>query len=364
LNKLIKLNNVYVLKKMLAKYKTVKCKSVLANLGVLATRFWTKCSFDPYIGCELNCAYCNTGVDPNNPAQETRFVYVKINAPEILEKELDILKRKVMLNIGVIIDPYQPAEEKYRVTRRVLEVLGKNNCPFALGTKSDLILRDLDIIFEASKKFHCCIALSITTLNEKLAKLLEPNAPPPKRRLEVVNALSNAGVMVGVWLTPIIPCITDSNENIADVVKAAKENGAKFILGGALDMRAYLKFKNFLKENFAQYLPLYGKLYKWESGAPTYYPIESYLHDLYKRFIAICQDHGVERYIPHFGTRRQALLFYLQNLTKFKETPIFELTQILNYSPISQDFLQITQIKYGNSTLGKSLLKAFRYFPH
>ncbi|MBX5320464.1 MAG: radical SAM protein [Candidatus Bathyarchaeia archaeon] len=346
-------------------YETIKCKNVLKNLGVLATRFWTKCSFDPYVNCELNCTYCNTGVSSNlDTGEGASTVYVKVNAPEILAKELNLLKRKAVLNMGVMVDPYQPAEANYRITRKILEVLKEYNCPFAIGTKSDLILRDLDLIAEASKNFHCCIALSITTMDEKLAKLLEPNAPTPQRRLEVLSELSKEGIMVGVWLTPIIPYITDTNRNIAYVIKAAKENGAKFILGGALDMRASHKFQSFLKENFAQYLTSYKKLYGWRNGISTYYPSDLYLWRLYKKFIFICQRYRVERYIPHFHTRKQALLFYLQNFSKFKDTPIFELTQILNYLPLSQDFLQIMQVKYGNHAFSKGLLKMLRYFPH
>lgn len=350
---------------MYVKYKAVKCKRVLANLGVLATRFWIKQSFDPYVGCELNCVYCNTGVGLNTrPEKGTPFIYVKVDAPKTLEKELGLFKKKIMLNMGVAIDPYQPAEKKFGVTRQILKVLNEYSCPFTLGTKSDLVLRDLDILSEASKKLHCCIALSITTLDEKLAKLIEPNAPSPKKRLDVIRELSQAGVMAGIWLTPIIPFITDNDENIAGIVEAARECGAKFILGGALDMRAPRKIENFLKEHFSQYLIYYERLYMWKGGTPTYYPVDSYLNNLYKRFIAICQEQEIERFIPHFGSRRQALLFYLRNFAEFKETPIFELTQILNYLPISQDLLQVTQIKYGNKVFAKSFLKAFRYFPH
>lgn len=349
---------------MRVKYETAKCKRVLGNLEVLATRFWTKQSFDPYVGCELNCTYCNTGMDPSIEKSGSR-IYVKVDAPKILEKELDMLKKKVVLNMGVAVDPYQPAEEEYQVTRQILEVLNKHSCPFALGTKSDLILRDLDILSEASGKFHCCVAVSLTTLDEKLAKLLEPKAPTPQRRLEVIHELSHAGVMIGVWLTPIIPYITDSEKNIEEVVKAAQESGAEFILGGSLDMRAPQKIENFLKEHFPQYLPHYERLYMWREGAPTYYPVDSYLYGLYKKFIMICQKLGVERFIPHFGSLHQALLFYLRNFAKFKKTPIFELTQILNYLPGSQDFLQIVQIKYGRSNmLAKGFLRAFKYFPH
>lgn len=346
------------------KYKEINCKRVLDSFRILDTRLWTRHCFDPYNNCEFNCVYCNLGTQKHKESQDSSVpVHVKINAPQILAKELTMLKRKGVVSLGVATDPYQPAEKKYHITRQILETLNKHNCPFAIGTKSDLILQDLNLISEASKKSWCCISLSITTLDENLAKLLEPNAPSPKRRLETVRRLTEKGITTGIWLVPTLPYVTDSNENIAPVIEAAVESGAKFVLGGTLDMRNQVGFKKFLEEHFPQLAPKYKRLYKKMDTSCMYYPDESYLYDLYKRFISLCQKYGVERYIPHFHTRRQAWLFYTRNLSLFNETPIFGLTQLLNYLSPSRELLQTLRIR-SDSSLSNGILKVLHYFPH
>ena len=346
-------------------YKEIKCKTVLGDVGILPTRLWTRHCFDPYNNCEFNCVYCNTGIQSSTDFQDkTPTVYVKINAPQVLANELAQVKHRGVLNMGVATDIYQPAEKKYKLTRQLLEVLRDNKAPFALGTKSDLILRDLDIISEAAKKTWCCVSLSIATLDEKLAKLLEPNASSPKNRLDAVRKLSDVGITVGVWTAPLLPYVTDTDENIANVVEAAVENGAKTILGVSTDTRNSSRFKQFLIKNYPELVPKYEKLYNWKEKPETYYPDEAYLYDLYKRFITICQEYNVEHYIPHFHTRRQAWLFYTRNFTKFKGTPKFELTQLLNYLSPSKELLQAVRIQSRNDKLTESFLKTFGYFPH
>ena len=265
--------------------------------------------------------------------------------------------------MGIWADPYQPAEEKYRVTEQILGVLKEYKFPFAIGTKSDLILRDLDLISEASDKNHCCVALSFSTLDDKLAKLLEPNAPSPKRRLEVVRKLSDAGVTTGVWLAPIFPYWTDTKEDIGRVIEAAVENGAKFVAGAVFDMRSPTQFKTFLKEHFAKFAPKYERMYAIDR--PCHYPDDDfYLYSLAKKFISQCQKHRVEMFLPHFSTRKQAWLFYLQNFSKLEETPFVWLTQLFSYLYPYQEILQTVQIKFGKSSLSRAFLKVFRYFPH
>jgi DNA repair photolyase len=350
---------------MPVKYEEITCKRVLDSFGFLDTRFWTRHCFDPYNNCEFNCVYCNSGTQRHKGYQDfTAPVYVKSNAPQVLARELTELKRKGVVSLGVATDVYQPAEEKYRITRQILEVLKEHNCPFAIGTKSDLILRDLNLISEASEKAWCCVSLSISTLDENLATLLEPNAPSPKKRLDAVKKLLDEGIMVGIWLTPIVPYITDNYENIMSVVEAAVESGARFVLGGGLDMRDPVRFKKFLKENFAGLVPRYERLYKWSDRHQMYYPDDFYLYDLYRKFISICQRCGVERYIPHFHTRRQAWLFYVRNISRLGGTPVFGLTQLLNYLSPSKEFLQTIQIKFGDRNLIRRLLKVVNYFPH
>ena len=351
---------------MSLKYEEVSCKSVLGNFGILDTQFWTNYCFDPYINCEFNCVYCHTAAHKCDSSRDFyASVYAKTNAPQVLAKELASFKRKSVLRLSGNTDPYQQAEKKYRITRQILEVLEEHNWPFAIGTKSDLVLRDLDLLSRASKKSRCCVSLTITTLDEKLAKLLEPNAPSPKRRLETVKQLSDNGITVGVWFIPLIPYVTDPKENMEGVVGAAVENGAKFVLSGMLDMRGSVRFKRFLEENFAQFAQEYERLYEGRAMRPACGDIdESYLYTTYRRFISVCQKYKMPKYIPHFYTRQQALLFYIRNFSRFRGTPLFEFTQILNLMFPSKEFLQTIRVRFGDNPLGKGVLAALGYFPH
>lgn len=307
----------------------------------------------------MYCNSCAVKYDGSLPSP----VYIKKNAPQVLSKELTLLKRKGVLTLGIWADPYQPAEEKYKLTKQILGVLKEHEFPFAIGTKSDLILRDLDLISEASEKFHCCVALSLSTLDEKLGNLLEPNAPSPKRRFEVVRKLSDSGVTTGIWLAPIFPYLTDTEEYIGRFVEAAVENGAKFIVGAVFDMRNPTQFKRFLKEHYAKLVPKYESMYSIER--PCHYPHDDfYLHSLAKRFISQCQKHRVEKFLPHFSTLKQARLFYLQNFFKLEGRPFVGLTQLLSYLYPYREMLQTIQINFGKSSLSKAFLKVFRYFPH
>ena len=215
-----------------------------------------------------------------------------------------------------------------------------------------MVLRDLNLICEAAEKAWCCVSLSMSTLDENLAKLLEPNAPSPKRRLEAMKRLSEEGITTGIWFSPIIPYVTDNEENMAGVIRTAVENGAKFVLGVGLDTRDFVRFMKFLEEHFALLVPRYDRLYKGRDGVYTYYANECYLYDLYTKFISLCQRYGVESYLPHFQTRRQAWLFYVRNFFQFEGTPVFELTQLLNYLTPFKELLQTVRIRYGVWTGG------------
>jgi len=343
-------------------YKEITCNTVLGNNRGLGSRFWTRYSFDPYTNCGLNCVYCDSCAVKYDRSPSTP-VYIKTNAPQILSKELTLLQRKGVLRMGIWSDPYQPAEKKYRITEQILEVLKEHEFPFAIGTKSDLILRDLELISEASKKSHCCVALSLSTLDEKLAKLVEPNAPSPKRRLEVIRKLSESGISTGVWLAPIFPNITDDEEDIGKTIGSAVENGAKFVLGAVFDMRNPTQFKRFLQEHFSKFFLNYERMYA--NDRPCHYPDDDfYLYTLAKKFISQCQKHKVEMFLPHFSTLKQAWLFYIQNFFKLEGAPFVGLTQLLSYIYPYQEILQTVQINYGKSSFSKALLKVFRYYPH
>ena len=188
-------------------------------------------SINPYRGCEHGCVYCFArpshaymGLSPGLDFESKLFA--KPDAPELLEAELSKPGYEVRtIAIGTNTDPYQPIEKEWRLMRRILEVLEAANHPVGIVTKSALVLRDIDILERMAAKGLVKVALSVTTLDRKLARTMEPRAATPAKRLEAVKALSAAGVPTMVMTAPIIPGLTDSE--IERLLEGAKEAGAK-----------------------------------------------------------------------------------------------------------------------------------------
>jgi DNA repair photolyase len=190
-------------------------------------------SINPYRGCEHGCVYCfarpthaymglSAGVD-----FEARL-FAKPDAPRLLERELSRPGYKVQpIAIGTNTDPYQPVEKKWRIMRQLLEVLEAAGHPVGIVTKSALVMRDIDVLSRMASKGLARVALSVTTLDRKLARTMEPRAATPERRLEAIRALSDAGIPVSVMVAPVIPGLNDHEiERILDSVKAAGADAA------------------------------------------------------------------------------------------------------------------------------------------
>jgi DNA repair photolyase len=194
-------------------------------------------SINPYRGCEHGCIYCFArpthaylGFSPGLDFESRLFV--KPNAPELLERELSApsyVPRTIA--IGTNTDPYQPIERRYEVMRRILEVLERAGHPVGIVTKSALITRDIDILARMAKRNLAKVAISVTTLDAKLARTMEPRAPTPSRRLEALQQLVVAGIPTSALVAPIIPAINDADiERILDAVAAAGVQGAGYVL--------------------------------------------------------------------------------------------------------------------------------------
>ncbi|MCZ4288349.1 PA0069 family radical SAM protein [Hoeflea alexandrii] len=194
-------------------------------------------SINPYRGCEHGCVYCfarpthaymglSAGVD-----FEARL-FAKPDAPRLLERELSRPGYKVQpIAIGTNTDPYQPVEKQWRIMRQLLEVLEAAGHPVGIVTKSALVMRDIDILSRMASKGLARVALSVTTLDRKLARTMEPRAATPERRLEAIRALSNAGIPVSVMVAPVIPGLNDHEiERILDSVKAAGADAAGYVM--------------------------------------------------------------------------------------------------------------------------------------
>jgi DNA repair photolyase len=213
-------------------------------------------SINPYRGCEHGCVYCFArpthaylGMSPGLDFESKLFM--KPNAPELLERELSAPGYEPKtIAIGTNTDPYQPIERRYKIMRRILEVLERAGHPVGIVTKSTLVLRDLDILARMAQRDLVKVALSVTTLDPKLARVMEPRAPTPSRRLDALQQLTKAGVPTAVMVAPVIPAINDAE--IERILEAAVANGVRH--AGYVLLRLPLEirdlFSEWLKENF------------------------------------------------------------------------------------------------------------------
>src|SRR5579871_5177898 len=187
-------------------------------------------SINPYRGCEHGCIYCFArpthaylGLSPGLDFESKLFM--KPDAPELLERELSARNYKPRtIAIGTNTDPYQPIERRHGIMRRILEVLERAGHPVGIVTKSDLVIRDLDILARVASRKLVRVGISVTTLDPKLARIMEPRAPTPARRLEALRALSAAGIPTSVMAAPVIPAINDAE--IERILEAAAACGA------------------------------------------------------------------------------------------------------------------------------------------
>jgi DNA repair photolyase len=194
-------------------------------------------SINPYRGCEHGCVYCFArpthaylGLSPGLDFESKLFM--KPNAPELLERELSAPGYvPKMIAIGTNTDPYQPIERRYKIMRRILEVLDAAGHPVGIVTKSALVLRDLDVLARMAKRNLVKVAISVTTLDPKLARTMEPRATTPPRRLDALRQLVKAGVPTAAMVAPVIPALTDEEmERILDAVAAAGVRHAGYVL--------------------------------------------------------------------------------------------------------------------------------------
>lgn len=225
------------------KAKTIISKNTSPDVGFSR-------SINPYRGCEHGCIYCYArpahaymGLSPGLDFESQLFF--KPEAGKLLERELSAPRYEPQfIHIGGNTDPYQPQERTARVTRQVLEVLGRFNHPFSIITKSALILRDIDILAATASKNLCRVAISVTTLDRKLARSMEPRAATPERRIGAIKALADAGVPVTVMFAPAIPGLND--HEMEAVLERAAEAGARG--AGYVALRLPLEIKDLFRE--------------------------------------------------------------------------------------------------------------------
>jgi DNA repair photolyase len=227
-------------------------------------------SLNPYRGCYHQCRFCyarrsHSFLEEDGIAQWGSRIFVKINAPAVLRTELAKRSwRHESVAIGTVTDPYQPLEGRYKLMRGILAALHDYDTPAGITTRSPLVVRDIDLLQQLARGPGAHVSISIATLDEALARDIEPTVAAPRQRLRAVRVLADAGIPVNVALAPVLPRITDSVENLEAVVRAARDAGAAHVWHNALYLQEITResFFAYLRERKPELLAEYATLYK------------------------------------------------------------------------------------------------------
>lgn len=303
---------------MAVTYKEYHCKSMLRMHKYVDNWFWGSASVSPYKACEHGCNYCDGRSQKYHASEDfDQEIHIKVNGPEVLRKELEKMfppqkkitdfmqenekqvqriKTVVMVSSG-ISDAYQPAERKYELTRKILKLLSEYRVPTYVMTKSDLILRDLDLLEEINDKSWCNVSFSVSTLNKNISRIFEPKTSPPKRRLDAMKIIAEKGIQAGITYIPIIPYITDTDEQLSETIETSKSYGARYILAGTMTLRDLQakRFYEILKEHYPELVDKYKKLY-----LKGYQPQGKYIHTLNQKVKILCNRYDMQNYIPRY----------------------------------------------------------------
>ena len=271
-----------------------------------------------YRGCTHGCIYCDSRSRCYQFTHPFEDIEVKQNAPELLEKALKSKRKKCMIGTGAMSDPYMHCEDNLRLTRKCLEIILENGFGATVQTKSDRILRDIDLLSEINRSTKCVVQMTLTTYDDNLCRILEPNVCNTKRRIEVLEKMQERRIPTVVWLTPILPFINDTEENITAILKECVRVGVKggidFGMGSTLSDRDREYYYAALDEYFPgmkeRYIKRYGNAYELPS------PNAKELMELFQR---ICKDNGIM-------SSPDECFEYMQDLPdKYPQMSIFDL---------------------------------------
>lgn len=252
--------------------------------------FGTDFTLNIYRGCNHGCIYCDSRSDCYNN-KDFENIKVKEDCVNKVAKELSSKRIKGIICTGAMSDPYNPFEQKYLFTRKILNEIYINSFSVFIMTKSDLVTRDIDLLKKINEYNSAMVAITITTYDDKLCKIIEPNVIESSKRFQAIKKLSDSGIKVGVLMMPILPFVNDNIENIKNIVTMSKECGASFIVpsfGVTLRDSQREYFYGKLDENFPNVKDDYIKIYKNE------YNCKSLEHrKLKKEFINLCKENEI-----------------------------------------------------------------------
>jgi DNA repair photolyase len=273
-------------------YREEPCRSALNRVRGMMFKW----SLNPYMGCVHRCTFCyvrafERRADRPSDDRYGASIRVKVNVADVLRKELARRSwEREAVAIGAATDPYQPAEGRYRLTRACIEVLAEAANPFSLITRGPMIVRDLDVLVEAARRAKVSVTFSIPTLDDDVWRKTEPSTAHPRQRLKALKTLVEAGIQAGVGMAPILPGISDRPDQLAEVVRAAREAGATGVWANLLFLRPGTRehFLEHLAEDWPELLPRYAELYQGRAylGSVETKPVR-------KRVAALAREHGV-----------------------------------------------------------------------
>ena len=268
----------------------VKAKTILTKVKDGSEWYGVDYNMNLYRGCSHGCIYCDSRSDCYH-IENFDIVKGKENMLHILESELSKKRLKGVVGIGAMSDTYNPMEIKYQQTRGALQLISKYSFGVSIDTKSDLILRDIDLLKEINSKNNVIVKFTITTPDDNVSKIIEPNVCVSSKRLEAIKKLNDNGIFAGIMMNPVLPFITDKEDDIKKLVELANEYGAKFIhtyMGMTLRENQRVYYFEKLDEKLPglkeKYIKTYGDRYN--CLAPNY-------KQLYKVFADECDKYGI-----------------------------------------------------------------------
>ena len=289
----------------------VEAKGILTSSG-------GGCGMNIYRGCSHGCIYCDSRSSCYRFTHPFEDIEVKINAPELLEKALKSKRKKFMIGRGAMSDPYMHCEEELELTRKCLKIILYNGFGVAVQTKSDRILRDIDLLDEINRSAKCVVQMTLTTWDDDLCSILEPNVCNTKRRIEVLAEMNKRGIPTIVWMTPILPFINDTEDNIESILYECIRVGVKGIIdfGMGLTLREgdreyyYKALDKYFPGMKERYIKHYGNAYELPS------PKAKELKGIFRR---ICKENTI------LSTPEDCFRFMNELPEKYPQMSIFDL---------------------------------------
>ena len=287
--------------------REIEAKSILIKRKKIDSWFISSYNMNLYRGCSHNCSYCDGRSEGYYLKGEFgKDIEVKINAIEILEKELDPSRKRKPMSEGFILvgggicDTYEPVELKYELTRKSLELFKYYKKPVHILTKSTNVERDLDLLIELNKISKVIVSFSFSTVNDEIAKHFEPGAPSPSKRLGMIKKLKSFGIRSGMFLMPVIPFISDKPKNFMEAFTSANSINADYIVFGGMTMKQGNQqeyFLNKLAEYDESLLIEYSTIFRgdrWGNAVSDYY---DYINQL---FLQVSKKFKIPKRIPNY----------------------------------------------------------------